>query len=178
MTFTITSPAFEQNGEIPARYTCEGENISPPLNWSGAPDGTKSLVLIVEDPDAPDPAAPRMIWVHWILYNIPAAMAGLAEAIRSDDLPDGVREAFSDWMQPGYGGPCPPVGRHRYIFRLYALDRMLPEMHRPKRAAVERAMEGHIIGTAELTGTYKKHGRCRSASGLSSFGEQRIMSIG
>jgi Raf kinase inhibitor-like YbhB/YbcL family protein len=176
MTFTITSPAFEQNGEIPARYTCEGENISPPLNWSGAPAGTESLVLIVEDPDAPDPAAPRMIWVHWILYNIPAATTGLAEAIRSDRLPGAAGEGFSDWIRPGYGGPCPPVGRHRYIFRLYALDIILPEMHRAKRAAVEQAMKGHIIGTAELIGTYKKRGRCRPAQGLPNSSGQRIVS--
>ena len=176
MAFTITSPAFDQDGEIPARYTCEGENISPPLEWSGIPAGTESLVLIVEDPDAPDPAAPRMTWVHWIVYNIPPATAGLAEAVGSDALPNGAGQAFSDWMCPGYGGPCPPVGRHRYIFRLYALDRILPDMHRPKRAVIDRAMHGHILDTAQLTGTYKKHGRSGSAQRKSDPGVQRIVS--
>ena len=177
MAFTITSPAFEPNGEIPARYTCEGENVSPPLNWNGVPAGTRSLVLVVEDPDAPDPAAPRMIWVHWMLYNIPATTTGLAEAIRSDSLPEGAREAFSDWMRPGYDGPCPPIGRHRYIFRLLALDIVLPEIHRPKRDTVDRAMSGHVLGTAELTGTYKKRSRCRPAPRMPNAGEQRIMSV-
>ena len=163
MTFQISSPAFSPNGEIPARYTCEGENISPPLEWSGAPDGTKSYVLVLKDPDAPDPSAPRMTWIHWIVYNIPVTATGLPEAACEETMPTGIRQAHSNWMRPGYGGPCPPVGRHRYIFTLYALDTPLPELHRADLNAVERAMNGHVIATAELVGTYKKRGSRRSA---------------
>lgn len=156
MTFRISSPAFDANGEIPARFTCEGENISPPLRWSGAPDNTKSYVLMLMDPDAPDPSAPRMTWIHWVVYNIPATATGLPEAACRDTMPAGSRQAHSDWMRPGYGGPCPPVGRHRYIFTLHALDTKLPELHRADLKAVERAMNGHIIATAQLVGTYRK----------------------
>lgn len=162
MTFTISSPAFEANGEIPARYTCEGDNISPPLEWRGAPDGTKSFVLVLRDPDAPDPSAPRMTWIHWIVYNIPADAEGLPEAVAGETMPAGAREAHSDWMRPGYGGPCPPVGRHRYVFTLYALDAELPDLHRADLKSVERAMSGHVIAAAELTGTYRKQGGRRS----------------
>jgi Raf kinase inhibitor-like YbhB/YbcL family protein len=163
MTFKISTPAFDANGEIPVRYTCEGENISPPLRWSGAPEGTKSYVLMLTDPDAPDPSTPRMTWIHWIVYNIPANATGLPEGACRETMPAGCHEAHSDWMRPGYGGPCPPVGRHRYIFTLLALDTTLPELHRADLKAVQRAMKGHVIATAELIGTYKKHGGRRSA---------------
>jgi len=156
MTFSISSPAFDANGEIPPRYTCEGDNISPPLEWRGAPPTTKSFVLVLSDPDAPDPSAPRMTWVHWIVYNIPASSQGLPEAVARDTMPAGASEAHSDWMRPGYGGPCPPVGRHRYFFRLYALDTELPDLRRADLKAVERAMSGHVIATAELVGTFRK----------------------
>jgi hypothetical protein len=150
----ITSSVFAYNGAIPSRYTCDGADLSPPLAWSGVPQGAKSLALIVEDPDAPDPAAPKMTWVHWVLYNIPARVAGLEEAARS--LPAGTLEGLNDWKRTGYGGPCPPVGRHRYFHKLYALDAMLPDLRQPSKAALEKAIQGHVIATAELVGTYQK----------------------
>ena len=149
----ITSPAFGANGAIPARYSCEGGDHSPPLSWSGAPAGTKSLALIVDDPDAPDPAAPRMTWVHWVLYNLPADAGGLAE---DGVLPAGTLPGRNDWGRSGYGGPCPPIGRHRYFHKLYALDVVLPDLHQPTKAQLESAMRGHILAQAELTGTYQK----------------------
>jgi Raf kinase inhibitor-like YbhB/YbcL family protein len=156
MTLTLTSPAFTQDGAIPKRYTCQGEDVSVPLAWSGVPTGTKSLVLIVDDPDAPDPKAPRMTWVHWVLYNIPATAAGLKEATPSRELPKGTLEGLNDWKRTGYGGPCPPIGRHRYFHKLYALDTVLPAMENPTKADLEQAMKGHVLGKAELIGTYQK----------------------
>lgn len=152
----ISSPAFAHNGEIPRRYTCQGEDVSVPLEWSGVPAGAKSLVLIVDDPDAPDPKAPRMTWVHWVLYNIPPSATGLKEAIRPAELPKGTREGLNDWKRTGYGGPCPPIGRHRYFHKLYALDTVLPDLDRPNKAELEQAMRGHVIEQAELIGTYQK----------------------
>jgi len=156
MPLTLTSTAFAHNGEIPRRHTCQGEDVSVPLSWSGVPDGTRSLALIVDDPDAPDPRAPRMTWVHWVLYNIPPSASGLKEAIRTDDLPAGTREGLNDWKRTGYGGPCPPIGRHRYFHKLYALDTVLPDLEQPNKAALEQAMRGHILAQAELIGTYQK----------------------
>jgi Raf kinase inhibitor-like YbhB/YbcL family protein len=156
MTLTITSPAFPNQGEIPKQFTCDGKDISPALEWSGLPAGTKSLVLIVDDPDAPDPAAPKMTWVHWVLYNVPPAATGLAEAVRAADLPKGTREGLNDWKRTGYGGPCPPIGRHRYFHKLYALDTVLPDLGRPTKADLEKAMKGHILGQGELMGTYQR----------------------
>ncbi|HXF66185.1 MAG TPA: YbhB/YbcL family Raf kinase inhibitor-like protein [Burkholderiales bacterium] len=156
MALQLVSPAFAHNGEIPRRYTCQGEDISVPLAWSGAPAGTRSFALIVDDPDAPDPKAPRMTWVHWVLYNIPPEATGLAEGVRSSELPRGTREGLNDWKRTGYGGPCPPVGRHRYFHKLYALDTVLPEMENPTKAELEQAMRGHILEKAELVGTYQK----------------------
>jgi Raf kinase inhibitor-like YbhB/YbcL family protein len=155
MTLTITSTAFADRGEIPALYTCEGEDCSPPLSWSGIPAGTKSLVLIIDDPDAPDPAAPKMTWVHWLLYNLPPQMTGLPEALRA--LPAGTLEGFNDFRRTTYGGPCPPIGRHRYFHKLYALDVVLPDLKRPTKAALEKAMAGHVLAQAQLMGTYQKH---------------------
>lgn len=154
MALTLTSPAFGHQGEIPSRYTCQGEDISPALVWSGMPDGTKSLVLIVDDPDAPDPAAPKMTWVHWLLYNLPADGSGLDENVQS--LPAGTLEGTNDWKRSGYGGPCPPIGRHRYFFKLYALDTVLPDLGEPRKDALEAAMQGHILEKTELIGTYQK----------------------
>lgn len=154
MSFTLTSPAFPPGGEIPVRHTCEGADLSPPLQWSGLPAGTRSLALIVADPDAPDPAAPRMTWVHWVLYNLPPQAGGLPEGVR--ELPPGTREGLNDWQRSGYGGPCPPIGRHRYFHWLYALDTTLPDLGRPTRAELERAMQGHVLARAELIGTYQK----------------------
>jgi len=156
MSLTITSTAFTANGAIPSLYTCEGKDISPPLTWSGAPSGAKSFALIVDDPDAPDPAAPKMTWVHWVLYDIPATAGALVEAITAGALPPGTREGLNDWGRTGYGGPCPPIGRHRYFHKLYALDTVLPDLKRPKKAELEKAMHGHIVAEAVLIGTYQK----------------------
>ncbi len=156
MALTISSSAFAPGGAIPATYTCDGRDISPPLSWSGAPPGTKSFALIVDDPDAPDPAAPQMTWVHWVLYNIPATASGLAEGVKPSALPEGTREGLNDWSRTAYGGPCPPIGRHRYMHKLYALDAVLPAMKRADKAAVEKAMEGHVIAHTVLVGTYQK----------------------
>jgi Raf kinase inhibitor-like YbhB/YbcL family protein len=156
MAFTITSTAFTAGHDIPTDYTCEGGDVSPALAFSGIPDGTKSLALIVDDPDAPDPAAPKMTWVHWVLYNLPANTAKLAEAIEPDSLPTGTLEGKNDWKRTGYGGPCPPIGRHRYFFKLFALDTVLPDLKHPTKAQLEKAMQGHILAKAELMGTYQK----------------------
>jgi Raf kinase inhibitor-like YbhB/YbcL family protein len=156
MSLTITSTAFAPNASIPSLYTCEGKDVSPPLAWSGVPAGTQSLALIVDDPDAPDPAAPKMTWVHWVLYDIAAAARGLPEAVNSTALPAGMREGVNDWGRTGYGGPCPPIGRHRYFHKLYALDTILRDLKRPDKAALEKAMQGHILAQAALIGTYQK----------------------
>jgi Raf kinase inhibitor-like YbhB/YbcL family protein len=155
-TLTIQSSAFAPHGEIPTEFTCEGADASPPLAWSGTPEGTKSLALIVDDPDAPDPKAPRMTWVHWVLIDLPPSSTGLPRAVKGADLPKGTREGVSDFKRTGWGGPCPPIGRHRYFFKLYALDRTLG-LERPTKADVERAMKGHVLAQAELVGTYQKH---------------------
>ena len=157
MSLIITSPPFKHDGAIPARHTCDGPNVSPQLDWTGVPSGTKSLALIVDDPDAPDPAAPKMTWVHWVLYNIPAGTGGLTEGIAENELPEGTLQGVNDWHRTGYGGPCPPVGKHRYFFKLYALDTVLPDLKRPAKAALEKAMRGHVIGQAELIGLYRRH---------------------
>lgn len=156
MTLTITSTAFTDGGEIPRLYTCQGDDISPPLAWGAVPEGTKSLVLIVDDPDAPDPAAPLRIWVHWVLYNLPPDSSGLAEAIAPDALPPGTGEGLNDWERTGYGGPCPPIGRHRYFHKLYALDTRLDGLSKPTKGEVEAAMKGHVLAEAVLMGTYQK----------------------
>jgi hypothetical protein len=159
MSFTLTSPAFPHNGEIPRRFTCEGEDVSPPLAWSGTPEGTRSLALIVDDPDAPDPNAPQMTWVHWVLYNLLSSARELAEAVASEELPVGAEDGQNDWKNPGYGGPCPPIGRHRYFHKLYALDLVLPDLGAPTKSELEKNMEGHVLGQAELVGTYEKKGQ-------------------
>jgi hypothetical protein len=153
---TLTSPSFTPGGEIPVRHTCEGEDVSPALAWSGAPEGTRSFVLVVDDPDAPDPRAPRTIWVHWVLYNLPADADSLTEGVRLQDLPAGTLQGRNDWKRTGYGGPCPPIGRHRYFHKLYALDTVLPDLGEPTKAQLEKAMEGHVLARAELVGTYEK----------------------
>lgn len=153
-TMRISSTAFADQAEIPTLYTCEGKDVSPPLAWSGLPAGTKSLALIVDDPDAPDPAAPQMTWVHWVLYNLPASDGGLPEGAKT--LPAGTKEGVNDWKKTGYGGPCPPIGRHRYFHKLYALDTVLPDLGKPTKAKLEGAMKGHVIGEAQLVGTYQK----------------------
>jgi Raf kinase inhibitor-like YbhB/YbcL family protein len=156
MSLVLTSSAFTHQGSIPQQYTCQGRDVSPPLSWSGAPDGTKGFVLIVDDPDAPDPAAPKRTWVHWVLYDIPSTVSGLPEAVTSAKLPPGTREGTNDWNRTGYGGPCPPVGRHRYFHKLYALDVELPDLGAAPKGEVEKAMEGHVLAKTELIGTYQK----------------------
>jgi len=156
MALTLTSAAFKYNGAIPALYTCQGKDVSVPLAWSGVPAGAKSLVLIVDDPDAPDPKAPRMTWVHWVLYNLPPSATGLKEGIKPGELPKGTLEGLNDWKRTGYGGPCPPIGRHRYFHKLYALDTVLPAMESPTKADLEQAMKGHVLEKVELIGTYQK----------------------
>ena len=152
----MNSSASDNQGAIPVLYTCEGRDVSPPIAWSDVPPGTKSLVLIVDDPDAPDPAAPKMTWVHWLLYNLPPTTNGLPESVKT--LPDGTREGVNDWERTGYGGPCPPIGRHRYFHKLYALDTMLPDLKQPSKSKLEEAMKGHILSEAQLVGTYQKRG--------------------
>jgi Raf kinase inhibitor-like YbhB/YbcL family protein len=156
MPLTLTSSAFTHGGEIPAVHTCEGGDVSPPLAWSGLPPGTASVALIVDDPDAPDPASPQMTWVHWVVYDLPPQDGSLAQGVKRNDLPPGTHEGLNDWHRTGFGGPCPPVGRHRYFHKVYALDVVLPDLGRPDKAALERAMKGHILAQAELIGTYQK----------------------
>ena len=154
MPMIITSPSFAHNRAIPPRHTCDGLNVSMRLSWAGVPTGTKSLALIVDDPDAPDPASPKMTWVHWVLYNIPPAANGLAEGVA--ELPVGTLQGVNDWQRTGYGGPCPPIGEHRYFFKLYALDTLLPDLKRPAKEALERAMLGHVLAQSELIGLYRR----------------------
>lgn len=156
MSLTLTSTAFAHDSSIPARYTCDGKDYSPPLAWHDVPAKTQSLVLIVDDPDAPDPAAPRMTWVHWLLYNLPPTDGGLAENASGTGLPPGTRVGANDWKRSDYGGPCPPVGRHRYFHKLYALDIVLADLGKPNKAQLEKAMQGHILAHAELVGTYQR----------------------
>lgn len=157
MKLMLQSNAFENGGTIPSKYTCEGEDISPDLTWLGVPETARSLVLIVDDPDAPDPNAPKMTWVHWVLYNIPPEVSILPEGMLSAKLPPGTEEGLNDWKRTGYGGPCPPIGRHRYFHKLYALDTVLEGMKTPPtKAEVVAAMKGHITAQAELVGTYQK----------------------
>lgn len=153
MSFSLKSTAFSDGGEIPSKYTCEGGDVSPPLAWDGVPENTRSLVLIVDDPDAPDPAAPKMTWVHWVLYNLPPETSGLPEG---GGLPAGTRQGLNDWNRTGYGGPCPPIGRHRYFHKLYALDTVLQGLHHPQKAQLEKAMKGHVIAETRLVGTCQK----------------------
>ena len=156
MSLKLTSQAFVHQGDIPSLYTCDGKDVSPPLAWSGIPTGTQSLVLIVDDPDAPDPANPRMTWVHWILFNMPSTVTELQEGIPPTDLPEGTGQGLNDWHRTGYGGPCPPVGRHRYFFKLYALDIVLAEKRTPGKAQLEKLMQDHILAQSELIGLYER----------------------
>ncbi len=156
MSLKITSAAFEQGRDIPARYTCEGQDVSPPLEWSDLPRNAKTLSLIVDDPDAPDPAKPQRVYVHWVVYNIPASVDSLKENASKDGMPKGALQGNNDWGKAEYGGPCPPIGRHRYFFKLYALDTALAVSSAATKADLERAMQGHVVGSGELMGTYQK----------------------
>ena len=157
MSLVLKSDAFQDGGEIPLKYTWEGGNVSPCLYWEGVPEGTESLAVIIDDPDAPDPAAPRMVWDHWILYNIPSSTGGLPEGVAPGSLPPGCGSGVNSWGRTGYGGPCPPIGRHRYFHRLYALDTRLPEeLGSPTKDDLLLAMEDHILAHTALVGTYEK----------------------
>jgi Raf kinase inhibitor-like YbhB/YbcL family protein len=158
MTFTLTSSSFIHEGEIPSKYTCEGLDISPPLSWKNPPEGTVSYVLIVDDPDAPDPKAPKLTWVHWVLFNIPKDCLSLKEDIQSNELPKGTLGGYNNWGKTGYGGPYPPIGRHRYYFKLYALNKKLANLNNPTKNDIEKAMENAILEKAVLMGTYEKRG--------------------
>lgn len=155
-SFTLTSSAYKNQTPMDARFTCEGRGVSPPLSWSGTPAGTKSFALIVDDPDAPDPAAPERTFVHWVVYDIPPDVTALAEGA-SQNLPGGARAGSNDFGKATYGGPCPPIGRHRYFHKLYALDVVLPDLHNPSKAQLLNAMRGHVVGETQLIGTYQKH---------------------
>jgi hypothetical protein len=156
MTLVLSSTAFEHDANIPQRYTCEGSDVSPPLAWTGIPEPTQSLALVVDDPDAPDPAAPSRTWVHWVLYNIPASAAGLAENCGARGGFPHARDGRNDWGRAGYGGPCPPIGRHRYFHKLYALDVVLRDLRLPHKARLIAAMKDHVLAEAVLIGRYRK----------------------
>ena len=155
MSLKLTSPAFPHEGPMPKRFTCEGGEASPPLQWAGVPHGTKSLALILDDPDAPDPAAPKRVWVHWVVVNIPTSATELAEGAGAGHLPPPAHMGKNDWGKTAYGGPCPPIGRHRYVHKLYALDTAL-DLAQPTKADLEHAMQGHVLAEAQLIGTYQK----------------------
>lgn len=156
MAFALASAAFEDGATIPRVYTCDGPDMSPPLYWAEIPAGTNSFALVIDDPDAPDPKAPRMRWVHWVVYDIPADCVGLPEHVTERSLPPGARQGANDWRQPGYRGPCPPVGEHRYVHTLYALDLSLGDLQMPTRDELMDAVRGHVLATATLTGLYER----------------------
>jgi Raf kinase inhibitor-like YbhB/YbcL family protein len=156
MPIRIESPKFDNGGAIPTAYTCEGKDASPPLSWSGVPASARALALVVDDPDAPDPKAPKGVFVHWVVYNLPPSTNGLPEAVHRGSLPAGASEGMNDMKKTGYFGPCPPVGRHRYFFKLYALDAPLDGLKNPTKVDLERAMKGHVVGQGELVGTFEK----------------------
>lgn len=154
--FEISSSAFADGGAIPREYTCDGGDAIPPLAWSGVPDGTQSLVLIVEDPDVPDPAKPVRSWIHWVVFEIPPGAIGIAQTGGPSVLPSGTKEGLNDWKRGRYGGPCPPIGRHRYFHKLYALDLSLAHLAQPTKVELEEAMKGHVLASATLIGTYER----------------------
>jgi Raf kinase inhibitor-like YbhB/YbcL family protein len=156
LTLKISSSAFQPGGSIPSKYTCEDRDISPPLAWSAGPANTKSFALIVDDPDAPDPAKPQRVYVHWVVYNLPATTTSLSENASKKGMLKGGVQGKNDWGNAEYGGPCPPIGRHRYFFKLYALDTELTGLSSPTKADVERAMKGHVVDSGEVIGTYQK----------------------
>jgi Raf kinase inhibitor-like YbhB/YbcL family protein len=152
MEIKITSPAFEEGGMIPSKYTCDGADISPPLQWEGVPKGTMSIALISDDPDAP-----MGTWVHWVVYNIPPDKTELAEKFDDDEtLTDGTRQGLNSFQKIGYGGPCPPSGTHRYFFKIYAVDKVIDVVAIADKATLLKAMEGHILGQGQLMGKYAR----------------------
>jgi Raf kinase inhibitor-like YbhB/YbcL family protein len=163
MKFTLRSESFVDGTEMPVENTADGADRSPPLSWSGAPAGTKSLALIVDDPDAPDPENPRTTWVHWVVVDLPPSAEGIGAGASASTLPKPAREGRNDWKRLGWGGPNPPIGRHRYFHKLYALDTMLPALEHPTKQELERAMKGHVLAEARLVGTYQKRAFAPSA---------------
>jgi len=155
----LTSPAFGDGQHIPVRYTCDGPGVSIPLRWSGVPAAARSLALIVKDPDAPDPKNPKTTWIHWVAYDIPPGSDGLPGGDSGGKLPAAMREGLNSWNRPGYGGPCPPIGTHHYIFELFALDTALGDLGHPTRKQLLQAMRGHVIARAKLVGLYRRHRR-------------------
>jgi len=155
MNFSTTSAAFDAEQEIPKRYTCDDKDTSPPLQWTGVPEDSQSLVLIMDDPDAPDPQTPKMTWVHWLLYNLPPYSSGLAEAVQDNELPSGTRQGINSWNRSGYGGPCPPIGQHRYFFKLYALNCNVPDLNHPDKDELLKHMQGNMLSETVLMGTYQ-----------------------
>ena len=151
MTIQLTSTAFTDGNPIPQKYTCDKEDISPPLAWTSVPAQAKSLALIVDDPDAPGG-----VWVHWVVFDMPPALTGLPEGVAKTATVAGIGvQGMTDFRKPGYGGPCPPKGKpHHYFFRLYALDSLLNLPSAAKRAEVDKAMQGHILATGQVVGTY------------------------
>lgn len=148
----ITSPAFMEGSMIPSKYSCDGQDISPALEWKDIPVATKSFALISDDPDAP-----MGTWVHWVVYNIPSNITSLSENVKPEkDFKNGMRQGNNSWPKIGYGGPCPPSGTHRYFFRLYALDLMLDLKSGATKAQLLQAMKGHVLVEAQLTGKYKR----------------------
>jgi Raf kinase inhibitor-like YbhB/YbcL family protein len=154
MALQLLTPAFDRGQEIPSKYTCEGVDESPEIRWTGAPANTKSFALIVDDPDAPDPKAPKMTWVHWVVYDLSPGATSIPE--KAKKAPSGAHDGLNDWKKTGWGGPCPPIGRHRYFFKLYALDTVLGDRGPITKAQLEQAMSGHILEQAETMGTYQK----------------------
>jgi Raf kinase inhibitor-like YbhB/YbcL family protein len=152
----LSSSAFAANAPIPSKYTCEGANVSPPLAWSGAPATAKSFALIVEDPDAPDPAKPTRVVTHWVAYNIPGTTSALSENASKTGMPPGSAQGLNEGNKPAYMGPCPPIGSHRYFFKLYALDTVLTGLKNPKKADVQKAMQTHVVDSTQVIGTYQK----------------------
>jgi Raf kinase inhibitor-like YbhB/YbcL family protein len=154
-TMKLNSRAFVQGRTIPSKYTCDGKDVSPPLAWTETPPATKSLALIVDDPDAP-----MGTWVHWVVYHLPPTTRQLPEGLPIDErLPDGTNQGKTDFGRTGYGGPCPPSGTHRYFFRLFALDTELSLPPASTAKQLKAAMRGHILAEAELMGTYRKKER-------------------
>lgn len=153
MTLVITSPEFEDGGMIPSKFTCDGADLSPRLQWLHVPDGTKSLALICDDPDAP-----MGTWVHWVLYGVPAGRTSLPEGVPTETAVEGIGlQGRNDFRRTGYGGPCPPPGKpHRYFFKLYALDADPGLAPGAKKAELERAMKGHVLAQGQLVGRYRR----------------------
>ncbi len=156
--FSVTSTSYQDGSEVPQKFTCQGGDASPQLAWTGVPTGTKSLAIIVDDPDAPDPAKPERTYVHWVVYDIPPTTQSIPEGKPEgkERPPTGARAGKNDWGKPTWGGPCPPVGRHRYFHKVYALDAMLGDLKEPTKAQLEAAMKGHILAESQLVATYQK----------------------